>query len=152
MANTLPNKLTKKILIVDDDSNIRYAVRLIIEEQEYIEAEVTGCANVSAAIESIKQSIPDIIILDLHMPDKTGFEFMDYLRKDTLYNAVQVIMLTVDDTLDTVLAAEAKGIDPFHFLGKPFNISELQALVLKLSLPTNTDTTHISNLSSFQRS
>jgi hypothetical protein len=44
-------------------------------------------------------------------------------------------MLTADDTLANMFKAENKGIGAFHFLGKPFNISDLQALILSLSLP-----------------
>ena len=47
----------------------------------------------------------------------------------------KVIMLTADDQLDNIFKAEDKGIGAYHFLGKPFDISELQALVLDLSLP-----------------
>jgi CheY-like chemotaxis protein len=77
---------------------------------------------------------PDIIILDLHMPDKTGFDFMDIVRKDRLLAKSKVIMLTADNTVSNMLKADYKGIDALRFLGKPFNISELQALVLDLSL------------------
>jgi DNA-binding response OmpR family regulator len=77
---------------------------------------------------------PDIVILDLHMPDKTGFDFMNIVQKNKLLAKAKVIMLTADDTLGNLFKAEHKGIGAYHFLGKPFNISELQALVLDLSL------------------
>jgi DNA-binding NtrC family response regulator len=68
------------------------------------------------------------------MPDKTGFDFMEIVHKKKLLAKAKVIMLTADDTLDNLFKAEHEGIGTYHFLGKPFNTSELQALVLDLSL------------------
>lgn len=127
-------KPTKKILIIDDDASIREAVRLTVEEQDFLNIEVTESADVASAIQQMKAIKPDIVILDLHMPDKTGFDFMDIVHKNKLLGKAKVIMLTADDTLGNLFKAEHKGIGAYHFLGKPFNISELQALVLDLSL------------------
>ena len=127
-------KPTKKILIVDDDAHIREAVRLTVEEQDYVNVEVTESADVTSGIQQMKDIHPDIVILDLHMPGKTGFDFMDIVHKNKLLAKAKVIMLTADDTLGNLFKAEHKGIGAYHFLGKPFNISDLQALVLDLSL------------------
>jgi DNA-binding response OmpR family regulator len=127
-------KPTKKILIIDDDASIREAVRLTVEEQDFLNIEVTESADVASGIQQMKVMNPDIVILDLHMPDKTGFDFMDIVQKNKLLAKAKVIMLTADDTLGNLFKAEHKGIGAYHFLGKPFNISELQALVLDLSL------------------
>lgn len=128
-------KLTVKILIVDDDEAIREAVRMSLEEQDYLNIEFTESADVAGGIQQMKASQPDILILDLHMPGKTGFDFMDIVREDKRLAKTKVIMLSADDSLDNIFKAEAKGIGVYHFLGKPFNVSDLQALVLSLSLP-----------------
>ncbi len=127
-------KPTKKILIIDDDASIREAVRLSVEEQDFVNVEVTESANVESGIQQMKDIDPDIVILDLHMPGKTGFDFMDIVYKNKLLDRAKVIMLTADDTLGNLFKAEHQGIGAYHFLGKPFNISELQALVFDLSL------------------
>jgi len=127
-------KPKRKILIVDDDASIRDAVRLTVEEQDFLDIEVTESADVASGIQQMEAINPDIVILDLHMPDKTGFDFMDIVHKNKLLHKAKVIMLTADDTLGNLFKAEHKGIGAYHFLGKPFNISELQALVLDLSL------------------
>jgi len=128
-------KPTRKILIVDDDADIRESIRMTLEEQDYMNVEVIESADVASGIRQMEVSNPDIVILDLHMPNKTGFDFMDIVHKNKLLAKAKVIMLTADDTLDNVFKAESKGIGVYHFLGKPFNISDLQALVLSLSLP-----------------
>jgi DNA-binding NtrC family response regulator len=127
-------KPTKKILIIDDDASIRDAIRLTVEEQNFLNVEVTESADVTSGIQQMKDIRPDIVILDLHMPDKTGFDFMDIVHKNKLLHKTKVIMLTADNTLVNLFKAEHKGIGAYHFLGKPFNISDLQALVLDLSL------------------
>ena len=131
-------KPTKKILIVDDDADIREAVRVALEEQDYLNIEVTESANVASGIQQMEDVNPDIVILDLHLPDKTGFDFMDIVHKNKRFANTKVIMLTADDTIENVLKAEIEGIGAYNFLSKPFNISDLQALVLSLSLPVKT--------------
>ncbi len=131
-------KPVKKILIVDDDAGSREAVRLALEEQDYLNIEFAESSDVTAALKQMKDIKPDIIVLDLHLPGKNGFEFMDIVHKNKLLGSTEVIMLTADDTLENVFKAEYKGIKTYHFLGKPFNISDLQALVISLSLPIKT--------------
>ena len=128
-------KPTIKILIVDDDFHIRDSIRLALVEQDFVKVEISESIDVASGIQQLKNLNPDIIILDLHMPDKTGFDFIDIARKDESFAQVKVIILTADDTLDNIFQAEAKGIGAFHFLGKPFSVADLQALVLSLSLP-----------------
>ena len=128
-------KPTKKILIVDDDADIRNAVRLAVEEQDYLNIQVTESADVNTGIQQMRQVKPDIVILDLHMPVEDGFDFMKIMNKNKRLADTKVIMLTADDTIANIFNAEHKGIDAFHFLAKPFNVSDLQALVLSLCLP-----------------
>ena len=127
-------KPTKRILIIDDDAGIREAVRLTVEEQDFIDVVVTECVDVASGVQQMKVALYDVIILDLHMPDNTGFDFMDIVHRDNLLAKAKVIMLTADNTVSNLLRAEYKGIGAYRFLGKPFNISDLQALVLELSL------------------
>ena len=134
-------KPTKKILIVDDDAGVREAIRLSLSNQDYLKIDITECADVDSAIKQMKSIKFDIVILDLFFPDKTGkagktgFDFMDIIHKTKRFAKTEIIMLTAYDTLSNFFTAESKGIGAYHFLSKPFNISELQALVLSLSLP-----------------
>ena len=128
------NKPKKRILIVDDDARVRESVCLAIQEQDVLEFEIVESADVASGIKLLKKTKPDIVILDLHLPDKSGFDFMDMMNSDKAYAKTKVIMLTVDNTMKNIFKAENKGIDVYFFLGKPFNISELQAMVLDISL------------------
>jgi DNA-binding response OmpR family regulator len=123
-----------KILIIDDDANIRESIRLALEEQDYVTVEITESGGVASGIQQAKTTNPDVVILDLHMPNKNGWDFMNILHKDMRLAKTRVIMLTADDTPDNTFRAEKKGIGAYQFLAKPFNISELQALVLNLPI------------------
>jgi DNA-binding response OmpR family regulator len=123
-----------KILIIDDDANIRESIRLALEDQDYATVDVTESSGVASGIQQAKDTNPDVVILDLHMPNKNGWDFMDILHKDRRLAKTRVIMLTADDTPHNTFQAERKGIGAYQFLAKPFNISELQALVLKLPI------------------
>jgi DNA-binding response OmpR family regulator len=131
-------KPKKKILVVDDDARIRESVRLAVQEQDFLDIDVVESSNVASGIVQLKKMKPDIVILDLHMPDKSGFDFLDIMHKDQRLAKTKVIMLTVDDTFKNIFKAETKGIDAYYFLGKPFNISDLQAMVLEICLPIKT--------------
>ena len=132
-------KLTKKVLIVDDDADIRESVRLVLGEQTYLNIVVTESEDVASGIQNMTDINPDIVILDIHLPDKSGFEFMDIINKNKRFTNTKIIMLSADDTMENVFKAESKGIGAYYFLGKPFNISDLLALVLSLSLPGKYD-------------
>ena len=127
-------KPTIKILIIDDDADIRASIRLALEEQEYVVVEVTESASVSTGIRLTNAINPDVVILDLHMPNKNGWDFMNMLHKNIRLAKTRVIMLTADNTPDNTFQAEKKGIGAYQFLTKPFNILELQALVLNLPI------------------
>ena len=124
----------QKVLVVDDDDDTRLAIRLALQEHEYLHVEVTESKDATSAVKLLNEIHPNIIILDLHLPDKSGFDVMDIIVKNKRFAQTHVIMITADNTIGNVFEAEEKGIATNHFLGKPFNISDLQALVLNLSL------------------
>jgi len=132
------SKPKRKILIVDDDPYIRESVRLAVQEQDYLDIEVIESPDVASGIEQLEKVSPDVVILDLHMPDKSGFDFIDIMHKYKRLAKTKVIMLSADDTLKNIFKAGDKGINAYYFLGKPFNIVDLQALVLDICLPFET--------------
>ncbi|GAC1386456.1 MAG: response regulator [Candidatus Saccharimonadales bacterium] len=125
----------KKILVIDDDRETRKSVKLALEEIQLLDIHVSESVDATNGLRQMKNVLPDVIILDLHLPGKSGFEFMDSMRDDKRFDSTEVIMLTGDDRLDNVFTAEHKGIDVYYFLGKPFNVSDLQAVILQICLP-----------------
>ena len=131
LATSIPKA---KILIVDDEGVIRDSVRLALEEQDFMDIEIAESSNVDSGIKQLEKLKPDLVILDLHMPHKNGFDFIDIMKRNKLLAETKIIMLTVDDTFKNIFIAETKGVDALYFLAKPFNVSDLQAMVFKICL------------------
>jgi CheY-like chemotaxis protein len=124
-----------KVLIIDDDADIRNAVRLTLESESGVNYVFSEAGNVASGLTAVKSTKPTVIILDLHMPGENGFDFMNKLQKDGLFPRAKVIILTADNSIKNLLEAESKGVNAYHFMGKPFVNDDLRALVLSLVLP-----------------
>jgi two-component system KDP operon response regulator KdpE len=116
-AQTLP----KKILVVDDDSQIRRALRTILASQ--------GCVVIEAresdeAIEEIRAECPDLVLLDVNMPGTDGIETCRRIRA---FSDVAIVMVTVrGEEADKVSALDAGAND---YIVKPFGTQELLARI-----------------------
>ncbi|MFH1857940.1 MAG: response regulator, partial [Candidatus Omnitrophota bacterium] len=82
--------MTEKILVVDDDPDIRDVLRITLEAEGY---EVFEAADGSEVLPSIKKHGPHLILLDFVMPKMNGFEVSAMLRKDILLRHIPIIML-----------------------------------------------------------
>lgn len=102
------------ILVVDDSGlNLRVAMNILKEHYE------VACANSGfAAFDVIKKRIPDLILLDYHMPQMDGFEFIKKLKEIDEYKDIPVIMLTADNNRDTEVRGFQLGV--MDFIAKPF--------------------------------
>jgi DNA-binding response OmpR family regulator len=111
-----------KILIVEDDPHIRLGVVDALESEGY---EVTECADGAQALPLIKQTSPDLVILDVMLPRKSGFDICRELRASK--NPVPVLMLTAKgEEIDKVIGLELGADD---YVTKPFGLRELLARV-----------------------
>jgi two-component system response regulator AtoC len=111
-----------KILVVDDEHLVRWSLRQKCEEWGYqvIEAEAGEPALRLAQHES-----PDLVLLDVRLPDLSGIEVLDQLKKNG--DARAVIMITADPQLDDVKAALKLGA--YDFVGKPLDFDELRVAI-----------------------
>ena len=110
-----------KILLVDDDPNIRQLVNLYLKKEDY---DVVLADNGNTAIEKFKTDAPNLILLDLMLPGKDGWEVLREIRKTS---NVPIIMLTAkDETFDKVLGLELGADD---YVAKPFEPKELLARI-----------------------
>ncbi len=90
--------MPKKILVVDDDDSTVKFLSAALEENGY---EPVGACNGAEGFEKIQSERPDLVILDVMMPKKTGFVLFKQLRRDEKYKDLPVIMLTgVADVLE----------------------------------------------------
>jgi two-component system, NtrC family, response regulator AtoC len=127
-----------KILIVDDERLVRWSLRQKCEEWGYqvIEAEAGEPGLKVAHNES-----PDLVLLDVRLPDIGGLEVLDQLKKNG--DARAVIMITADPQLDDVKAALKLGA--YDFVGKPIDFDELN-VTIKNALETTKLRTEVQSL------
>lgn len=114
----------KNIIIVDDEPDIIELVSLHLHKSGY---RVRSFENGQSALDYIQQNPPDLIILDLMLPDYDGLELCKMLKKDDKYSSIPVIMLTArNEEMDKVLGLEIGADD---YVTKPFSPRELIARV-----------------------
>ncbi len=112
-----------RILVVDDQPDVIESVQLSFNLQ-WREVEVLGAGTAHAALDLVEQQHPDIVLLDVGLPDVDGFAVLRELRT---FSDVPVVMLTArDDAMDKVKGLELGADD---YVTKPFNHLELMARV-----------------------
>jgi len=113
-----------KILIVDDEIDTLLPLKRSLEVEDYI---VVGASNGKEALIKARTEIPDLILLDLMMPEMDGYEVCAKLKKDELTKNIPVIILTAKDTV----REKVKGLDigADDYVTKPFHLNELKARI-----------------------
>jgi len=114
----------KKILIVDDNSDLRKLLALFLKSSGYDTVEA------ATALEALKQTRairPDLILMDLLMPDVTGDEAMAWLKADPLMRDVPVIVTTA--FLSGRLVGRAIAVGAAEVLYKPFHLKSLHVVM-----------------------
>jgi cyclic di-GMP phosphodiesterase len=116
-----------RILLVDDDPALRTLLRTTFEVAD---VEVVDAAGAAEACRAIDRSRPNVIVLDVNMPGKTGLELCRELKDDPATRDIPIILLTGSDG-GTDAAAKAAGADAF--VRKPFSPLELLAVAERLA-------------------
>ena len=106
----------KKIILIADDSNI---ILNFIEKNIHEEFNILKAKNGNEAINIIKNNHLYAILLDLNMPSLNGFEVLEYLKSKNLIEKIPVIVITGDDTEESIKKAFNYGV--LDILNKPFN-------------------------------
>ncbi len=124
MKTNLPDLPTGDILIVDDTPQNLRLLSTILTEQGYA---VRKALNGEMALKSAFAAPPDLILLDIKMPDMNGYEVCDQLKADSRTQAIPIIFISaLDDVLDKVRAFTIGGVD---YITKPFQCEEVLARV-----------------------
>src|SRR5450631_822273 len=128
----------EKILIVDDERLVRWSLRQKCEEWGY---HVIEADSGEPGLKLAQRESPDLVLLDVRMPDLTGIEVLDQLKKNG--DARAVIMITADPQLDDVKAALKLGA--YDFVGKPVDFDELH-ITIKNALEATSLRTEVQTL------
>jgi DNA-binding response OmpR family regulator len=114
----------RTILVVDDDHGLRELIRINLEHEGY---GVLQAANGVQCVSSVREQRPDMVILDVMMPEMDGLEACGKVRE---FSQVPILMLTAKVQSEDVITGLDKGAD--DYLLKPFNMDELSARIRAL--------------------
>lgn len=112
----------KKILLIEDNADIQTLLKELLQEQDYF---VKKAGTAAAALEILKKGEPDLVILDLGLPDMSGESLCQKIRKD--YPSLPIVILTARDTSRDIVRGLNLGAD--DYIAKPFNANELLARI-----------------------
>ncbi|QYZ70833.1 response regulator transcription factor [Neotabrizicola shimadae] len=117
-----------KVLLIEDETNIAEAIRFILSRDGW---QVTVLSSGEQAEATVRAIGPDLIILDLMLPDRSGLDVLAALRADPATTGLPVLMLTAKGQGRDREAAERAGVD--CFMTKPFANADMVAAVRALA-------------------
>ena len=115
-----------KVLIVDDDLRMCDSLTALLSDQDYV---LRTCSSGKSAIDYLNKDVFDLILLDMVMPDISGFQIMDYINNERLNTLV--IVITGDVSTESAIGCLRRGA--YDYIRKPFEPEEL-LLTVKNSL------------------
>ena len=117
----------KRVLIVDDEQDIVETIQFVLESQGY---ECICAYDGEVGLKRAKDNTPDLIVLDVMMPNINGYKISRLLKFDAKYKNIPILMLTARSQKEDKLIGEETGAD--IYMTKPFDIEELVNNVKKL--------------------
>ena len=116
--------MTKKILIADDEPNIVAALEYLLQQGGY---EVLIARNGDEALAVLQEHVPDLVLLDVMMPRKSGYEICTRIRERPEWRHIKVVMLSAKGRDAEVTKGLALGAD--LYVTKPFSTRELMGKI-----------------------
>jgi DNA-binding response OmpR family regulator len=116
--------LSKKILIADDEPNIVAALEFLLQRNGY---EVHVARNGEEALKLVEDCNPDLVLLDVMMPVRSGYEVCKRIRERADWRHIKIIMLSAKGRDAEVNKGLSIGAD--HYITKPFSTQELVAKI-----------------------
>ena len=117
----------KKLLVADDEPNIVISLEYLMKREGY---DVLVATDGNQALEAIQREQPALVLLDVMMPGKTGFEVCQAVRADPALDGVRILMLTAKGRETDVSKGLALGANAY--MTKPFSTRELVQNVAEL--------------------
>ena len=119
--------MSHRILIADDEPNIVVSLEFLMKREGF---DVQVATDGEAAMLAISAQVPDLILLDIMLPKKDGFEVCQRIRANPQWQSVKVVMLTAKGRDTEVSKGLALGADAY--VTKPFSTKDLVAKVREL--------------------
>lgn len=119
--------MTKKILIVDDEPNIVMTLEYTFKKQNF---EVFIARDGSEALQILETNIPDVVLLDIMMPNIDGYQTLKFIRQSDKLVHTKVIFLTAKNKASDIEKGKELGVD--KYLTKPFSVKMIVSEVNEL--------------------
>lgn len=116
--------VTKTVLIVEDEENISVALRYLMKSQGY---DVVIARDGEEALEMVEKAPPDLMLLDVMMPKRDGYDVCQTIRRNPAWRTIKIIMLSAKGRDIEVEKGLALGAD--DYMTKPFSTRDLAAKV-----------------------
>jgi DNA-binding response OmpR family regulator len=121
-------EINKKVVYIEDESEMIDLVRLILSRKGY---EVIGANGGREGLDAIRQKLPDLVLLDLMMPDMDGWDVYQQMKSVEATRDIPVIVITAKaQSIDKVLGLHIAKVD--DYISKPFSPQELVDSVEKV--------------------
>ena len=123
--------MKKKILIIDDEPDVITYLRTFLKDQGF---NVCCAKDVKSGLRMIPKEKPDLICLDIMMPEKSGISFYDQVRKNKKFCHIPIIIISGlnEDAMDNVIGAMKNTGLPsrsYKFVGKPVDLQQLLSAI-----------------------
>ena len=119
--------MTANILVVDDDADLRLTLQLLLDDSGY---RVTAAASGQAALDQLTAGArPDLILLDLMMPEMNGWQFLERTHADAVLASIPVVIMTARKAPDSL------PIPSREVLRKPFDYAQLLSTIARFAAP-----------------
>jgi len=119
--------MQKKILIVEDEESLLKLESILLTAKGYL---VEGATTGLAALEAVAAEAPDLILLDIMLPELDGFEVCDRIRKDPETQNIPIVLLTAKKTPEDVARGKEVGAD--QYITKPFKSAMVMSTIEQL--------------------
>lgn len=119
--------MAKKVLIVDDEANIVAALEYLLQRNGY---EVRSASNGEEALEQVQAFAPDLVLLDIMMPQQSGYDVCQRIRERPEWSGIRILMLSAKGREAEVNKGLSLGAD--LYITKPFSNAELVARIGEL--------------------
>jgi two-component system, OmpR family, response regulator VicR len=118
----------QRLLYIEDEQEMIELVRLILARRGF---EVIGAIGGRAGLESVRNTLPDLVLLDLMMPDMDGWDVYQQMKADEATQNIPVIVVTAKaQSIDKVLGLHIAKVD--DYISKPFSPNELVESIEKV--------------------
>ncbi|MDO5612167.1 MAG: response regulator [Paracoccus sp. (in: a-proteobacteria)] len=116
-----------RIMVIEDEDNIAIALDYLLSREGYDHSRL---ATGAGAVDAIRAERPDLVLLDVMLPEVSGYQIVQDLRADPDLKSVRVLMMTARGSVVERRKGLALGAD--GFIAKPFELSELRAEMTRL--------------------